>query len=309
MTKNYLRNLVAAAFVAASGASNVAFAIDENEPNDAISSAQRLVITRTPGLETGSVEVTGILGAAATVSPVVADVDFFSFHGRANDKVTVDIDGGVKVAGSMRSVDTVLAVFGPDGKVLRQINDASSIDEGSRSLRDARLTNVVLPVNGVYTVGVSSSPRLFVNGGGLTSTALGPMSNGGYTLIISGVTPSMLQISIDIKPGAESLAPINPKSKGNIPVALLSSAEFDALKVDRNSLTFGPGGGEASLLRCGKTGEYINADTLPDLVCHFDNQLAGFEPGDDEGVLRGTIGGLPFEGRGWLKAVPHSRPE
>ena len=302
MIKNYLHCAVASAFLVAASAGNVAAADLDTEPNDTTASAQRLLIGAG-----GTAEVTGTIGVLATVTPVVPDVDYYSFQGRAGDVVTIDIDGGMKAAGSStRSLDSVLVIYGPDLAVLRQIDDvpSGSVDSGSISRFDARLDNVVLPVNGVYTVGVASSGRVFLPGGGLTAFVARSTSNGSYSLIISGVSPSMLQIGIEIKPGAGSIAPLNPKSKGNIPVALLSSADFDALQVDRNSLTFGSTGDERSLLRCGKDGEDVNRDGRPDLVCHFDNQAASFDPSDEEAVLRGTIGGRPFEGRGWLKIVP-----
>lgn len=299
MVKNYLHYAVATAFLIASGTSNLAFAVVEPEPNDAAGSAPRLVIG-----SSGSVEVTGAIGFVSGPS-VTGDVDFYSFQARAGDVVTVDIDGGIKPAGSsVRSLDSVLAVFGPNLALIRQIDDSIGVDSGSINRFDARLDNVLLPVSGVYTVGVTSSGRTFLPGGGVTSFVGRSTSNGSYTLIISGVTPSVQQISIDIKPGAGSIAPINPQSKGNVPVALLTSNDFNAPKVDRSSITFGASGNEASLIRCGKEGEDVNADGYPDLVCHFDNQAAGFDAGSEEGVVRGTIGGRPFEGRGWLKIVP-----
>lgn len=305
MTKNQLCRAVAAALVLASGASNVAWADVDTEPNDSATSTQRLVIDASR-----SAQVTGTIGVLATVTPVIPDVDYFSFHGRAGDVVTVDIDGGMKPAGSStRSLDSVLAIFAPDLSVLRQIDDVPSngVDAGSISRFDARLDNVVLPVTGVYTVGVASSGRVFLPGGTVTAFVARSTSNGSYTLIISGVTPSVQQIGIEIKPGAGSIAPLNPKSRGNVPVALLSSADFDALKADRSSITFGSTGDERSLLRCGKEGEDVNRDGRPDLVCHFDNQAASFDQGDEEGIVRGNVGGMPFEGRGWLKIVPVKR--
>ena len=302
MIKNHLCRAIAAAFFLASGASNVVSAEIETEPNDSASSAQRLVIGASR-----SIEVTGTIGVLATVTPVIPDVDFYSFHARANDVVTIDIDGGMKPAGSsVRSLDSVLVIYGPDLSVLRQVDDvpSNSVDAGSISRFDARLDNVVLPVSGVYTVGVASSGRTFLPGGSVTSFVARSTSNGSYTLIISGVTPSVQQISIEIKPGAGSIAPLNPKSKGNVPVALLSSTDFDALKADRASITFGSTGDERSLLRCGKDGEDVNGDGRLDLICHFDNQAASFDQSDEEGIVRGTVGGMPFEGRGWLKIVP-----
>src|SRR5713101_6289942 len=103
------RSAVMAAFFAASVASNAAFAIVETEPNDPIDKAQHLEIG-----SGGSVEVNGALGAVVSSVSATSDVDFYKFDGRAGDVVTVDIDGGMKTAGSsLRSVDTILTVFGP----------------------------------------------------------------------------------------------------------------------------------------------------------------------------------------------------
>ena len=56
------------------------------------------------------------------------------------------------------------------------------------------------------------------------------------------------------------------------------------------------------------TGDYVNADDKLDLVCHFDTQAAGFEPGDLEGIVKGSLkDGRRFEGRGLLKVVPVKR--
>lgn len=307
MIRKYLHYAVAAALAVASGASNIAFAVEETD-NDSVSSPQRLAIDASR-----TIEITGSIGVLATITPVTPDVDFYSFYAKAGDVVTIDIDGGMKATGSsVRSLDSVLAVYGPDLTLPpRQIDDvpAGSVDAGSMSRFDARLDNVNIDVDGIYTVGVASSGRVFSHGGAVSDFVPRSTSNGSYTLIISGASPSMQQISIDIKPGTDRIARLNPKSKGDIAVALLSSPNFDALKVDRASLTFGASGSEQSLERCAKRGHNVDRrdNRLPDLVCQFDIQKANFEEGDEEGVLRGTIGGMPFEGKGWLKVIPVKR--
>ena len=90
--------------------------------------------------------------------------------------------------------------------------------------------------------------------------------------------------------------------QGKIPVAILSTLEFDALAmVNLSSLTFGKTGDEESLAFCNENGEDVNGDGLLDLVCHFDTQLTGFQSGDFEGVLIGkTTEGLALEGKDFL---------
>jgi hypothetical protein len=119
------------------------------------------------------------------------------------------------------------------------------------------------------------------------------------------VAPTVMQINIDIKPG-ERIALIHPKSKGRIPVALLSSGTFNALDVDVKSITFGATGNEASLKGCERRGERVDRNRQRDLVCHFETEDAGFATGSLQGVLRGkTRDGRAFEGRGSVKVVQH----
>jgi hypothetical protein len=123
----------------------------------------------------------------------------------------------------------------------------------------------------------------------------------------------IIPLIIDIKPG-EFPNNINPYAGGKIPVAILSTTSFDALAtVDRTSLTFGRSGDEKSLAFCdggkgdakGPAGEEdVNGDRLPDLVCHFYNSTAGFQPGDTEGILKGkTLSGTSLFGKDSVRIV------
>jgi pimeloyl-ACP methyl ester carboxylesterase len=113
-----------------------------------------------------------------------------------------------------------------------------------------------------------------------------------------------LLVNIDIKPG-DSPNSINRRSQGKIPVAILSSSTFDApARVNRLSLTFGHSGDETSLDFCNTQPADVNGDGLPDLVCHFNTQLTGFQVGDIEGVLKGeAIDGLFLRGTDSVRIV------
>ena len=106
------------------------------------------------------------------------------------------------------------------------------------------------------------------------------------------------EVTIDIKPGSQT-NPINPKSIGKIPVAILTTADFNApSEVDKTSLTFGRTGDEISLVSCNKKGEDVNGDGLLDQVCFFKTKLTGFQIGDTVGFLKGqTLEGVSIEGR------------
>jgi poly(hydroxyalkanoate) depolymerase family esterase len=101
-------------------------------------------------------------------------------------------------------------------------------------------------------------------------------------------------VGIDVKPGEGSRPTIRPKSGGRVPVAILSSASFDAVaRTDLTSLTFGKTGTEQSLStnqsrpQCGFVD--ANGDGLTDVVCQFDNAKLGFTgtEGETTAVLKG----------------------
>lgn len=288
MIKRYVQLAVAAAFVAASTASNVAFAVYEAEPNDSMSSAQEIII----GSGGGVAQVTGTISSGN-------DVDYFYFEGQKGDVVTIDIDGAAP------SFDSLIMLHGPGFPVAQTNDDPEDgvVDSGSESLSDSRLDKKNLPESGRFVVGVSSFPKFFETDG--STTSMTGFSSGSYTLFITverpAPVPTVQRINIDVRPGRD-VARIHPKFKGNIPVALLSSDKFDPLKADRKSLTFGARGDENSLRWCEKRDRDFNGDGRPDLLCHFDNGETGFEEGDLQGKVMGqTTEGQQFEGSGELK--------
>jgi len=232
------------------------------------------------------------------------DVDYYAFNAQAGDVLDVDIDGAY---GMGQSVYTVIAIFGPGPEyaMLRYADRSDSIDEGSASWRDPRIDKFVVPATGRYTVGVSNFGRSFMPGG---EARMGYVMEGDYILHISGVSPSTKQAAIDVKPGNNNVAPLNPKSRGKVPVAILSGPDFEAMNVDPDTLTFGRTGTENSLSKCNWVGKDVNGDGRVDRLCHFENQAMGFKVGDTEGIMRGqTTDGMAFEGRGYLKVVPRDR--
>lgn len=116
-------------------------------------------------------------------------------------------------------------------------------------------------------------------------------------------------VALHVKPGgAEN--PINPKSNGVIPVAILSTNNFDASSIDQASLRFGPN--QALAEGEGKL-EDINGDGLPDLVLHFRTQNSGIQCGDTSVSITGqTVNGISIQGTDSIttvgcKSVPSNR--
>ncbi|MCX5885311.1 MAG: hypothetical protein NT096_05305 [Proteobacteria bacterium] len=108
---------------------------------------------------------------------------------------------------------------------------------------------------------------------------------------ITGI-PAVIQASIDIKPGSFPNS-INLKSKGNVPVAILSSQTFDAATVDWSTVVFAG----APALSIGGLPEDVNSDGLMDLVLHFSTQSLNLKSGDTEACLTGkTLSEQEFKG-------------
>ena len=109
-----------------------------------------------------------------------------------------------------------------------------------------------------------------------------------------------MDMDIDIKPGSDENA-VNPRSKGVIPVAVLSSMDFDATQVDFSTVGFGPNA--ASPVHDGHV-EDVNNDGFSDMLFHFNTQDTGIACGDTEATLSGeTFGGDAFTGTDSVKTV------
>ena len=104
------------------------------------------------------------------------------------------------------------------------------------------------------------------------------------------VGTSVLQVSTDIKPGSSPNS-INPRSKGVIPVAILTTETFDATDVDPSTVFFGPTGTEATPVHSSL--EDIDGDGETDMILHFKTVATGIQCGD----LSATLTGKTFSGQ------------
>lgn len=115
-----------------------------------------------------------------------------------------------------------------------------------------------------------------------------------YLVNIDVEFTSVIPVEIDIKPESDK-NPINTKSKGVIPVAVYSTADFDATDIDVSTVTFGANGATESH---GKAHiEDVDGDGLDDLVLHFKTQESGISKDDTEACITGALNdGTAIEG-------------
>ncbi|NIS81010.1 MAG: hypothetical protein GTO14_12565 [Anaerolineales bacterium] len=109
-------------------------------------------------------------------------------------------------------------------------------------------------------------------------------------------------VNIDIMPGSDPNT-INPRSKGVIPVAILTTDTFDATTVDPDTVAFGPDGAE--IVHPSGHVEDVDGDADLDLLLHFRTQETGIQCGDTEASLWGeTFDGTPIEGSDSIVSKP-----
>ena len=107
-------------------------------------------------------------------------------------------------------------------------------------------------------------------------------------------------MEIDIKPGSFPNS-INPDSEGIIPVAILTTPDFDASTVDVATVRFGPLGAWAVEWAI----EDVDNDGDFDMILHFRTHDAGITAGDTEAQLTGkTVDGWHIHGSDSVRTVP-----
>ncbi len=142
----------------------------------------------------------------------------------------------------------------------------------------------------------------------VTGDSVGSDTSHDYATIKYSI-PEVITVEIDIKPRSWPNA-INPRSKGVIPVAILTTstadgenADFDATNVDPLSVRFGPG--EATERHGRGHVEDVDDDGDLDMVLHFRTQGTGIEHGDTDACLAGnTMDGIDIEGCDAIVTVP-----
>lgn len=115
-----------------------------------------------------------------------------------------------------------------------------------------------------------------------------------------------MTVAIDIKPG-DPRNDINPRSRGVLPVAILSThttageaLDFDARQVDPASVRFGPNAATATRHQVMD----VDHDRDADLLLFFETEESGIACGDTTASLTGaTYAGQAITGSDAIKTV------
>ncbi len=108
-------------------------------------------------------------------------------------------------------------------------------------------------------------------------------------------------VRLDVMPGSPQNA-LNPRSRGVIPVAVMSSEAFDPATIDPKTVRFGRKGSEAAPVHVSL--ENLDGDGYVDLVLHFRTQETGIACGDTSAILTGaTVSGERVRGGDAIRTV------
>jgi len=185
------------------------------------------------------------------------------------------------------SVSEASAVFGAGFDVARIVNNSVWTERPAAVITFADGGTTSAPLGGGF-FGVTAGQRAIhsIHVG----LADGSATNRLYVEIDNltiGNSP-VIGVIIDIKPGAFPNR-INLASHGRVPVAILSTAGFDARTVDPATITLAgapvartPHGALMAAF------EDVNGDGLPDLVLHFETRALALSQDNTEAALDGT---------------------
>lgn len=278
-----------------------------------------------------SASISAPLGMSSGVAAIDSDGDRFFFIATPNSDTdarifTVDLNGGALVTSPMISGSASAFFMGleydEDEDVLYGARNPG--DGGRQVVSVNPATGTVTPISAsIFPPFSSSSGIVALDAGGnrffligtassdtdsrlvTLDTATGailssPLITGSATAFFQDLAfapappPGPLTVTIDIKPGS-SRNPINVRSRGVIPVAILTTATFDATTVDPDTVRFGPGMAEETHGR-GHI-EDVDGDGDDDLLLHFSTQDAAIPCGATSATLIGqTFSAQAIEG-------------
>ena len=215
--------------------------------------------------------VTVLEGGSSNYYPIVIDVD--------SDGIS-ELWGRIDTGSGRKDVFTLAH---REGGTLIDFYNSGSLLQG-----------YIGNITGVMAIGDT-------NGDGHLELAV---TQGAQLHILEGPS-SIIEVDIDIGLGSDS-HPINLRSRGKVPVVVLSSDKCDATAMDLAAVTLADG----SVARTPKgrfmaSFEDVDGDGLVDAVLHFETEDLQLTADSTHAVLRGsTYDGEKFEGSAAVTIVP-----
>ena len=106
---------------------------------------------------------------------------------------------------------------------------------------------------------------------------------------------------MDVAPGS-FLNSVNPRNRGRIPVAILTTGDFDATTIDVSTVSFGATGTDAEVDHAAR--EDVDRDGDTDLILHFRTAATGIVCGTSSASLTGkTVAGQLVSGSESIRTV------
>ena len=231
----------------------------------------------------------GFLNSAGFDTRIVMEFDVFGISGSI-----VSADILFPIASRVAS-GTMLDIFAYSGNGTMELADAFA---------GAAAGSFAPTTSGVNTIGLTAGTLQSLLDGGATYIGivmLTPIPGQAVWRDVTNNTVLRLdvvpRVAIDIRPGSDRNG-INPRSKGKIPVAILSTGDFDATQVDPATVRFGPDEAPA----VGYSVKDVDYDGDWDLVVRFKKRDTGITCGDTEATLVGeTYEGQAITGTDFIK--------
>ena len=163
---------------------------------------------------------------------------------------------------SLLGNDIVRAEHVRIGASLRALRSPMELRFGSILVREENLVSVIGTVGWRLNDQTTQALQALIDQRGAGSVFMSIALQEGSV----GVGSSVRAVGMDIKPG-DVANTLNPHSHGVVPIAILTTEQFDATSIDTTSLRFGATGEEAAALRA--VLDDVDADGDTDLLVFF----------------------------------------
>lgn len=222
---------------------------------------------------------------------------------------TLNVRGAVNPVEFAFAPNVIVRLDSGARATIDEVNGALEVRTATESGQDAQ---IAIGDDTAVTVPAASAARITEQTAGQFEIQNSPDSLQPITVKIHdqvieyGPGDRAVPVSIDIKPGSDYNC-LNNDGKGAIPVAILSSVNFNATQVDPSKVYLD---GQA-VRSAGKNGntqahtEDVNGDGLDDLMLQIEDINGTYEEGDTQAQLTGeTFAGTPIRGADSLCIVP-----